>query len=597
MGADLLASVGTISIGLKVVTREFAAGLSSARAGIAGFAGQLRAAAAVPLAIGGGVVAAGLTAAVKAGSDLNETLSKTGVIFGSSAGVVVAAADDMAQRYGVVRTTFLDAADDLGQVGKAAGLTTADAAAMGVQFAKLGADVSSISNKALPDVLAAIKSGLTGAAEPLRQFGVLLSEDAVKLGAARLGIASFGKELTDGQKVQARAALIAEQLQYAVGDLDRTASGVANSFRALGGRLQNFVADMGALMQPVAESSLGLLNAALADFSGQLTASSGEVAAWADQASAAGGRVFEVWTTLGMGVGKVADVVATVRVAFVGAQAGMTTFGAIGLKSIAGIVDAIDWLKGGLVELLRGIYEAANGLGVDLGLGKAIESLDTKGLANSFREMSKGLMDEAGAEWKAFLDELGRPPPSEGIEAWFAKIRDQAEAAATRAKELAEGAKIEQAGPPAELAKKKTLEEEKIELEKKKKLGAVAKKAFEEQQTPLEKMALKFKEIDEAVKAGMLTSAQADRIKRQDAREYASASMKSGAGGAIEARSTEAFNAFVAYQASRADPMRNLPDLTRLGLAESEKQTKLLETIAKLTGSTERSIVGIELPE
>lgn len=590
-----MGSVGTISIGLRVGTQALTRGLKDARREINGFGSSLASAPAALGALGAGAAIAGLVAVVKAGSDLNETVGKTGVVFGPSAGLVLAAADEMAARFGIVKTAFLDAAADLGQVGKAAELSEKDAAELGVQFAKLGADVSSISNKDVTEVYGAIKSGLVGSAEPLRQFGVLLDEDTMRLGAARLGIARFGEELTQAQKVQARAALISEQLQYALGDLDRTSTGVANGFRSLKGRIVNFAADAGTLLQPVAQAGFVLLNAALQDFGEQLVRSSGDIRDWATEAGSAGGVVFQAWSALGTGLGVVADVLSTVRLGFLAARAGVQAFYAAGLAGLAQFVGALQGTESAWRKLAQTFDAIGKAAGVDLGLEGLAKGLDFGDLSRQIGELSKGLADGAKSEWATFLEELGKAPPSEGIADFFERVRQKAEAAIERAKALQAGATLdggERLGSFDLRAKRQTIKDAKIELEQRKKVGETAKTAFEESLGPIDSLALKFKELEAAQKAGLIDQDVVDRIQRKDARELVRRS--SNGGGAVEARSVEAFNAFVAYQVSKQDPLKSLPDLAKRGNELAERQVMLLERVGKFTGSNERSDLDAE---
>jgi hypothetical protein len=195
-------------------------------------------------------IARGLGSIAIAGSDLNEQLSATGATFGPAAAAVVNSANQMGKTFGTNKVTFLEAANGLGGITKAAGLTAPAAAQMSTQFVKLAADLSSFKNVSFDEALQSIRSGLVGEAEPLRRFGVLLSEDAVKQEALSLGLSNGTGQLNEQQKVMARASLITKQLSDAHGDLERTSGGLANRLRAIQGGLSNFAADVGLKAQP-----------------------------------------------------------------------------------------------------------------------------------------------------------------------------------------------------------------------------------------------------------------------------------------------------------------------------------------------------------
>lgn len=208
-------------------------------------------------AAAGSMIAAVGTGAVMAASDLNEQVSKTGVVFGPQAKVVTDAAQQMADKFGMSKTVFLEAASGIGLVGKASGLTQKGAAGLSTDMARLAADASSFYNVPVTEALDAMKSGLVGEAEPMRRFGVLLSDAAVQAESARLGLSTMGDELTEGQKVQARSSLIMKGMTDAQGDLARTSDSVANRVKELQGRATNFAADMGSKALPAVAAFLG----------------------------------------------------------------------------------------------------------------------------------------------------------------------------------------------------------------------------------------------------------------------------------------------------------------------------------------------------
>jgi hypothetical protein len=85
-------------------------------------------------AIGGGMF---LYKAVTGASNLNETLSKTGVVFGKSTAEVVAQSEAMSRAFGLSRTEMLDAASVFGLMAKGAGMGQDQAAGFSNQLVKL----------------------------------------------------------------------------------------------------------------------------------------------------------------------------------------------------------------------------------------------------------------------------------------------------------------------------------------------------------------------------------------------------------------------------------------------------------------------------
>lgn len=192
----------------------------------------------------------GLVKTVRAASDLNETVQKTEQVFGSSTDRVVAGADEMAKRFGVVKAEFLDAASAFGGALQGAGMDQAKAAEMAVTLTKRAADVASqfnIDNAAAMDRMMA---ALRGEYDPAERIGVFMSEAAVKAKAYAMGLAKAGQELSQQAKMMARVQILMDQTKRAEGDLERTGGGFANQWRQLVGNATNLAVKIGDEVMP-----------------------------------------------------------------------------------------------------------------------------------------------------------------------------------------------------------------------------------------------------------------------------------------------------------------------------------------------------------
>lgn len=205
-------------------------------------------------------VAAFFATGIKGAMDLGETMSKVGEVFGASTEKVTNQADTMAKRFGLNKNTLLGAAADIGLIAKASGLSKEQAAGLANEMARLAADSTSFSNVPFDVSLEKLRAGLVGEAEPLRAFGVLLSEAAVAEEAVALKLAKSTKALTEQAKVMARASLIRKGLGDATGDLERTENSASNQFRKLGGGMENFATSIGQTMMPALTSAAQALN-------------------------------------------------------------------------------------------------------------------------------------------------------------------------------------------------------------------------------------------------------------------------------------------------------------------------------------------------
>ena len=198
---------------------------------------------------------------VTAASDLNETLSKSEVLFGDNAKSVQKWADNAALAFGQSKQQALDAAATFATFGKAAGLTGQDLESFATDFVGLSSDLASFNNTTPEQAIQAIGAALRGESEPLRAYGVLLDDASMRQKALELGIIDNIKNaLTPQQKVLAAQALIYEQTSAAQGDFARTSDGLANQQRILDAQMENLKATIGQALLPVVLALVSTFN-------------------------------------------------------------------------------------------------------------------------------------------------------------------------------------------------------------------------------------------------------------------------------------------------------------------------------------------------
>jgi hypothetical protein len=119
-------------------------------------------------------------------------------------------------------TAALQMGSTLGNLFIAMGLTGDEALGMSTDILQLAADLSSFNDVPVDDVLLALRAGLIGETEPLRRFGIALSQERLELAAVNQGIIEHGETLTAQQAVLLRYQLIMEDTALAHGDVARS---------------------------------------------------------------------------------------------------------------------------------------------------------------------------------------------------------------------------------------------------------------------------------------------------------------------------------------------------------------------------------------
>lgn len=134
------------------------------------------------------LLAAGLKKSIDAASDLNETLSKSKVIFGDAASGFEDIANSAAKTMGLSKRAYLDSAAGLKGLLDNLGLANSESVKWSKSMTQLGADLASFFNADPAEAVEAIGSALRGESEPIRRFNVNLNEAAVKAKAMALGL-------------------------------------------------------------------------------------------------------------------------------------------------------------------------------------------------------------------------------------------------------------------------------------------------------------------------------------------------------------------------------------------------------------------------
>jgi len=171
--------------------------------------------------------------AVGAASDLSESINKSQVIFGKSSANILEFAKTANSALGQTQQQAIDAAATFAQFGKAAGLAGGDLTQFSTQFVTLAADLASFNNSTPEEAITALGAALRGESEPLRRFGVNISDAALRQEAATMKIYDGSGALTDQQKVLAAHSLILKKTTDQQGDFERTSDGLANQMRIL----------------------------------------------------------------------------------------------------------------------------------------------------------------------------------------------------------------------------------------------------------------------------------------------------------------------------------------------------------------------------
>ena len=214
-------------------------------------------------ALGGAAIgaAAMIKPMIDMAADVQESVSKSRLVFGEASNAVEAFAETSLHSFGVTRREALEATGTFGSLGKAMGMAEADSAEMAMTLTGLAGDLSSLENVRVEEALTALRAGIIGEAEPLRRLGILLDAATIKQKAFEIGLIKSTKEaLTPAMKSQAAYALILEKGAVAMGDFERTSDSAVNQTKILAGEFDHIQTMIGDLFLPMLTTIVTFLN-------------------------------------------------------------------------------------------------------------------------------------------------------------------------------------------------------------------------------------------------------------------------------------------------------------------------------------------------
>lgn len=343
--------------------------------------------------------ARGLFSLAEASSAVNEQITGSEVVFGNFANSVQTFAAG-AERIGLADAQALQLSNTFGQLALSAGLADQQIVDFATTIVERGADIASLRDIDLTQTLDALRSGLVGETEPLRNIGIFMNEALVQSTAYKLGLADLGEELTDAQKIQARYQIILEQSEIAAGNFALTSEGLANTQRQVAAEMQDLAARSGRSLEPTFLNLAQFARDDLLPTLGQL----------ADQALPAIGQILEdlapvLGITLDLLVAATpllqitADVIGAIPPPLLAVVGGYIALNkaqrlinwASETRSIKGVTSAVDGLRSGFSRLDRIPREWAT-LGIAAGAIGSIIAVAQAGGGDELGSLAGGLI-------------------------------------------------------------------------------------------------------------------------------------------------------------------------------------------------------------
>lgn len=395
---------------------------SSAVSGGVGLIGSAARGAAVGVAALTAGAAAASYSLVTLASDAAETESKFNTVFGTGGGDQVSAwIRDIQSNVHIATDELQSAASTFGVFGQAVGVPGQELARFSTDLAAAGLDLASFSNASPEDVFLALRSGLAGESEPLRQFGIFLSDASLNAFAAAEGIGKTTAEMTEQEKVLLRQRFILSNLGAAEGDLERTAGGLANQQRGLVGVFRDLRVELGEALMPAAQRLLPVLTDGLQDaldgIRDNLPDIQERVGGWADD-------LVRLYRTIRNGRVDTTGFITQMGDVFGSGLGGFLGEAIQGFRDLEVAVADVGTRQGSIqtVESMFG-PDAGDILDRVFEAGADIATVFDESLVPAWNDAVESLGPLAGATGRAFAEMLGwAADNAEALEPWFKAI-------------------------------------------------------------------------------------------------------------------------------------------------------------------------------
>lgn len=241
--------------------------------------------------------------AIDISSSLTEVENVVRTTFGNYEKLIQDFSKTSIQDFGMSELTAKQVASRFQAMGTAMGFSQGKMADMSLQLTKLTADMASFYDMEQSDVARNLQAVFTGETEPLRKYGLDLTQATLKEWAMKQGLDADISSMTQAEKTMLRYQYVMANTAAAQGDFARTSDTWANQIRILkqsfeqlaaiiGGALINafkpFIRTLNAVMQKVIAFATTVTNALGSIFGWKFEISAGGFADdWSDAAGSA----------------------------------------------------------------------------------------------------------------------------------------------------------------------------------------------------------------------------------------------------------------------------------------------------------------------
>nr|DAR49577.1 MAG TPA: minor tail protein [Caudoviricetes sp.] len=210
--------------------------------------------------------------AVNLASDLTEVQNVVDTAFGSMSQKMEDFANTAIDTYGISKLTAKNIGSTYTAMARGMGQSLDEATDKALEITGRVADIASFYNLSIDRANTIGRAVYSGETEPLKQIGVIMTEDQLAAFALANGYDTLYKNMNAAQKLEVRQAYFLAQTNLAAGDFVKTQDSWSNQTKILSERWKEFLSVLGSGLIQILTPALKFLNQFVSAITSALTA-------------------------------------------------------------------------------------------------------------------------------------------------------------------------------------------------------------------------------------------------------------------------------------------------------------------------------------
>ena len=208
------------------------------------------------------IVAMGVKA-FKMASDFEQATGKLEVVFQNSSDGMKRWAENALSTMNLSKATAIQTAADYGALFQGVGISIEKSAEWSKSLTERVADLSNFYDTTTEETISALNSIVTGTVQPMRRFGITMTEANLQQWAFAHGIRKTVREMSESEKVQLRYQFVMDKTKMAVGTTAREADSAGAQMKKFKETVSELGLKFGEVLLPVITPIIEKINKVL----------------------------------------------------------------------------------------------------------------------------------------------------------------------------------------------------------------------------------------------------------------------------------------------------------------------------------------------